>query len=948
MRKNFSILCLLFTLWTIAQGNYTVTSLSDDGSAGTLRWAIANTTASTIDFDSGLTGTITLTSHLPNITRNITITGNGIDNLTLSGAGQYRMFQVSGGAVLNISNITFTNNCYYNGSIFRADNNNSSVVATSIKASGNFNNFAFYTNNPSTITISNSIISNNSGTMFGSDYGSTPTITSDVETDYTNRITVTGTTFSNNSGIIFSVERYVKIDNCIFNANTNQIGNFRGVNRFQVLNSTFTNNTGWSLFGFYSWISYSDWSGNLATLGTNHHLFDGNTFSGNTGTVISTGSPNEQSKTTISNNIFTNNGNGWTGTPAVVTANTQENFISSVTHSSVNSTITVVMNRPVFNSNTGSGDLEANDFQFSLSGGNATLVSSTPTSIAINGNTYVLGINLSGDIYGTETLRVNPISNSIFDSNSNIASSTQKNNTTTLTILDSDNDGVANYRDQCPTTLPGVVVEPTTGCDDVTPPNSPVDFTSVNRAYKIILNWTPNTDDTVGYMIYSGTNPTTLNLITTLNSIHYASYEDTNLPANTTFYYKIVAFDLAGNQSATSTIISGVASEPTIWDGPIITFTKTAGTDWTLPANQDYLTDNVIITRGNNQGLFNIAKESVYYSTSPTDTEWALGTTDNFSSLNFTNWSNAVWGCPPCSIGNDYVLHLITDDVYINIKILSWGVGGGASNSGFSYQRSTPKPKPTLTHFDPISKKYHDSPFNLITPTSDSTGLFTFESSNPTVATISGNTVTITGIGTTLITATQGADSTFSTNTISTTLTVEGVRVLTKNGAFSETDRNYIDKNGRLGGEIGLSKNGQIKTTISSSFTQKSVAFETYFDLELGVSCTSCEMNAPSNYDLKFAAGAPSIRSRMWWNEQYSNMAMVYDKTFDALSSADIHNYYYCDYVGDGNLACTNVDTPPINFVGIYQTNEGNYYAVQYLSEDEGTNTVTFKYKKLN
>lgn len=313
MKKNYLIIFLFFTLISVAQGNYTVTSLSDDGSLGTLRYGIQSTTASTIDFDSGLTGTLTLTSNLPSIVRNITITGNGINSLTMSGANSYNMFQVSGGAVLTISGITFTNNASSNGSVFRANNSNSSVIATSIKVTGNSRQYAFFTDNPSIITISNSTFTGNSGTLFGSDYGSTPSTTSDTETDYENRITVTGCTFSSNTGAIFYTERYVKIDNCNFNNNTNQIGYFRGVNRYQVLNSTFTNNTGGTLFSFYSWIG-SNWG--ESTLSTNNTLFNGNTFTGNTGIVINPGGNTYyDNKTTISNNIFINNGTKWTGSP---------------------------------------------------------------------------------------------------------------------------------------------------------------------------------------------------------------------------------------------------------------------------------------------------------------------------------------------------------------------------------------------------------------------------------------------------------------------------------------------------------------------------------------------------------------------------------------------------------------------------------------------------------
>ena len=58
-------------------------------------------------------------------------------------------------------------------------------------------------------------------------------------------------------------------------------------------------------------------------------------------------------------------------------------------------------------------------------------------------------------------------------------------------------------------------------------------------------------------------------------------------------------------------------------------------------------------------------------------------------------------------------------------------------------------------------------------PTSPSAGAFTYASANPAVATISGDTVTITGAGSTMITATQAADGNYTGASITATLTVE-------------------------------------------------------------------------------------------------------------------------------------------------------------------------------
>jgi hypothetical protein len=142
------------------------------------------------------------------------------------------------------------------------------------------------------------------------------------------------------------------------------------------------------------------------------------------------------------------------------------------------------------------------------------------------------------------------------------------------------------------------------------------------------------------------------------------------------------------------------AEAATIWSGSKITFTKATGADWTLPQNQDRITDNVWITRQDTQGIFNIKQESSFDKSSPDPasplgTEWAYGTTANIGSLTFSNWRTWAVNNPPQTVGQAAVLHLIAEDIYIDIKFLSWDQRAG----GFSYERSTeavPEPVSTL------------------------------------------------------------------------------------------------------------------------------------------------------------------------------------------------------------------------------------------------------------
>jgi len=131
-----------------------------------------------------------------------------------------------------------------------------------------------------------------------------------------------------------------------------------------------------------------------------------------------------------------------------------------------------------------------------------------------------------------------------------------------------------------------------------------------------------------------------------------------------------------------------IAPAATVWNGPPITFTKPDSTDPTQPTNQDRITPNIWLTRGTIQGIYNIKTETGYtHFLSPAGTEWASGTTSNYATLTYTNWEG--WakslGGPPQVPGHNAVVHLVAEDIYIDLTFSSWPLHGG----GFSYARST-------------------------------------------------------------------------------------------------------------------------------------------------------------------------------------------------------------------------------------------------------------------
>ena len=77
----------------------------------------------------------------------------------------------------------------------------------------------------------------------------------------------------------------------------------------------------------------------------------------------------------------------------------------------------------------------------------------------------------------------------------------------------------------------------------------------------------------------------------------------------------------------------------------------------------------------------------------PFDTEWAFGSAADWQSLVFDPW--VVWNeayPPDTMIDQDAVVHLISDDIYIDIEFTSWSIGYEGGGGGFSYARAVPEP----------------------------------------------------------------------------------------------------------------------------------------------------------------------------------------------------------------------------------------------------------------
>jgi len=168
--------------------------------------------------------------------------------------------------------------------------------------------------------------------------------------------------------------------------------------------------------------------------------------------------------------------------------------------------------------------------------------------------------------------------------------------------------------------------------------------------------------------------------------------------------------------AAVSAPLNGSAA--TVWNGPLITFTQAVPYP-SPPGDRDQLTPNVALTRATpvsgsgSGGIFNAVSESTFTKfTSPADTKWAVGALSNYATLTYTDWASVGGGSPVQSlVGQQLVVHLISEDIYLSLTFTAL-----PSGPGFSYTRSTPTAAnlpPTVTITSPTNNQSFTSPANV-------------------------------------------------------------------------------------------------------------------------------------------------------------------------------------------------------------------------------------------
>src|SRR6056300_1216864 len=185
------------------------------------------------------------------------------------------------------------------------------------------------------------------------------------------------------------------------------------------------------------------------------------------------------------------------------------------------------------------------------------------------------------------------------------------------------------------------------------------------------------------------------------------------------------------------------------------------------------------------------------------------------------------------------------------------------------------KVAPTLTVAD-ISKNYGDASFAL-TASTNSTGSVSYTVDDTSIATVSGNTVTIVGSGSTEITATVAGDANYNEATATLTLTVSKVApTLT----VADISKNY--------GDASFALTASTNSTGSVSYTVDDTSIATVSGNTVTiVGSGSTEITATVAGDANY-------------NEATATLTLTVSKVAPTLTVADISKNY-----GDASFALT-------------------------------------------
>jgi hypothetical protein len=243
---------------------YVVTNTADSG-PGSLRAMLLSAPAgSIVQFQAGLSGTITLTSGTLSITKNLTIAGPGASLITVSGNNRFEDFDIGPAITVTISGLTIDNgtSTSFGGGIA----NNGALTLTKSTVSSNFagsRGGGIYNSASGTLLVTNSVVTGNStsnagGGIFnvGTMIVSNSTLTTDGGANpdggaiyNQGTLTITSSTLSANGGVnafggAVRNDGTLTVDGSTFSANIAATGGaIYNVSTLSITNSTLAGNS---------------------------------------------------------------------------------------------------------------------------------------------------------------------------------------------------------------------------------------------------------------------------------------------------------------------------------------------------------------------------------------------------------------------------------------------------------------------------------------------------------------------------------------------------------------------------------------------------------------------------------------------------------------------------------------------------------------------------------
>ncbi|MDB4267530.1 gliding motility-associated C-terminal domain-containing protein [Flavobacteriaceae bacterium] len=158
-----------------------------------------------------------------------------------------------------------------------------------------------------------------------------------------------------------------------------------------------------------------------------------------------------------------------------------------------------------------------------------------------------------------------------------------------------------------------------------------------------------------------------------------------------------------------------------------------------------------------------------------------------------------------------------------------------------SYNVTVNKVDPTII-FNDITKDYGDPDFDL-SATSNSTGAFIYSTTNDSVAVVIGNSISLVGAGSTIVTVQQAEDSIYNSATVTMTLTVLKVDPTI---IFNDLTKDYRDP------DFDLSATSNSTGAFTYSITNTSIAVVTGNSVsiaDLGSTVVTVQQAEDSNYN---------------------------------------------------------------------------------------------------